>query len=185
MKGRLIVIVGPSGSGKTELVRELVKRVPNSIRLVTTTTRARRPGEGDDYFFITKEQFDQGIKDGDFFEYEEFCGNMYGVSKKVFEEYKEKYDYVFAIIEYKGARTLKERVPHTLVLFIKPGSVEEIINRLRKARGNINIPPEELQKRIDIVKHELEAAPTFDGIIENKEGQFEEAVAGVMEKLSK
>ena len=82
MKGKFVVIIGPSASGKTELVRALLARIPHSTKLKTKTTRDRRAGEKEEYFFITREEFTKGINEGDFFEYTEVYGNLYGSSKK-------------------------------------------------------------------------------------------------------
>jgi|CXWK01.1.fsa_nt_gi guanylate kinase len=177
--GKFFVIVGPSASGKTELVKELIKRIPNSARLVTTTTRVRRPEElATDYFFINRQEFEKGIVDGDFFEYAEVYGNLYGPSKKVLADFLSKYDYVFAIIDVQGAVTLKEKMKDARVIFIHPGSVEQIKNRLKRVRRGIS--EEELQKRLHQVSHELSMAPAFEHIVQNPEGCFDEAVQGVM-----
>ena len=138
MKGKFIVIVGPSASGKTELVKALVKKIPEAIKLVTVTTREKRPGEVEskDYYFTNKQEFEARIQSGEFFEHAEVYGNYYGSSKKVLEETLENYKYVFAIIDIQGAKTLKSAMPESLTIFIKPGSIQDIKNRLTAENRN-------------------------------------------------
>lgn len=177
-KGKFIVIVGPSASGKTKLVTELLKKIPGSARLITTTTRERRPGEKDDYFFISRPEFEKGIAGDTFFEYADVYGNYYGSSRTVLEEFLAKYKYVFAIIDVQGAKTLKTKIKDAVIIFVNPGSTEEINRRLTSERAETS--KDELQKRMETVKAELALAPTFDYVVENREGHFEEAVADAL-----
>ncbi len=177
--GKFIVIVGPSASGKTELVKALIKKIPNSARLITTTTRERRTEEKPtDYFFVSRAEFEKGIAAGDFFECADVYGNYYGSSKKVLDEFRKKYDYVFAVIDVQGAQTLKTKIPDALVIFLNPGSVQEIEKRLLRVRAGIS--QEELAKRHTKIAHELSLASTFDTVIENPEGHFAETVRKAM-----
>lgn len=181
MKGNLIIIVGPSASGKTELVKTLVERIPNSIRLTTTTTRNPRPGEVGEYVFVDKDEFEKGIQDGDFFEHAEVHGNLYGSSKKVLDTHLEKFKHVFAVIDVQGAKTLKTKIPEALTIFIRGGSIEDIHKRILRARRNIS--NEELEKRIANATHELSLAHTFDAVVDNEDGKFEKTVTRVMDIL--
>jgi len=184
MKGKFIVIVGPSASGKTELVSVLVKKVPGSARLITMTTRPRRPNETHekDYFFITKAEFEKRIEGGDFFEYAEVYGNLYGSSKKILDSFLQKFKYVFAIIDVQGAQTLKSKIKDAHTIFIRPGSIDDIRTRLIKVRKGID--EDELKKRIETAEHELSLASTFDAVVDNKEGRFDDAVESVMKIIS-
>lgn len=183
MKGKFVVIAGPSASGKTELVRALLTKIPNSARLMTSTTRERRPGEYEDYFFISREVFEKGIEHGDFFEYAEVYGNLYGSSKKHLDELLATHSFVFAIIDVKGAQSLKSKIKDVTVIFISPGSMEAVEQRLRKVRATIS--KDELQKRLDTARYEVSLAPTFDHVVENKDGHFQEAVSTVINILLK
>lgn len=178
MKGKFIVVVGPSAAGKTELVKTLLKKIPNSARLVTSTTRERRPEEKPtDYFFISREEFEKGIADGEFFEYADVYGNLYGSSKKVLEQFRQQYDCVFAVIDVQGAQTLKAKIPDARVVFINPGTAEQVEKRLVRVRRDIS--PEELKKRHEKIAQELALAPTFDFVVANADGQFPQAVAAL------
>lgn len=181
MKGKLIIIAGPSASGKTELVKRLIVEMLNSARLITTTTRQPRLGEANDYFFINRAEFEEGIRSGDFFEYAEVYGNLYGVSKKVLATFMERYEHVFSITDVQGTQTLKSRIPEALTLFIKPDSIDDIRRRILKERGDI--PSVELEKRLETASYEISQAPAFDVVIDNKEGKFEEMVQNVIEVL--
>jgi guanylate kinase len=175
-RGKFIVIVGPSASGKTDLVDALVKKIPHATRLVTTTTRPQRPHEkhAEHYFFISRDEFEQGIAAGDFFEYADVYGNYYGSSQKNLDDTRAKFEYVFAIIDVQGARTLKNKVPDAFVIFLHPGSLDDLKRRIKKVRADIS--PEELQKRLDTAEKEIALAPTFDATIDNIEGHFDQTV---------
>ncbi len=176
MKGKLVILVGPSASGKTQLLSELLKRVTDSVRLVTTTTRIPRPEESDgkDYFFVTREEFKKGIEDGNFIEHSEVYGNLYGISKKTVGSFLEDHKYVFAVIDVQGAQKLKKMMPDCLTIFIRPGAIEDIKRRLESVRKDT--PKEEMKRRIDTAMHELSLAPLFDVIVDNIDGHFDETV---------
>jgi len=179
MTGKFVVVTGPSASGKTSIVDALLKQVPNSTRLVTCTTRKKRPHEqeGDHYHFLSREEFEKRAQEGEFFEQAEVYGNLYGSSKKVLDEELAKDAYVFGVIDVQGAQTIKKRLPDTFVLFMKPANVEDVFRRLKEERKETH--PEELAKRIEITKHELELASTFDAVVENVDGKFDETLAKV------
>ncbi len=183
MKGKFVVIIGPSASGKTELVKALLARIPNSTRLKTKTTRGRRPGEKDEYFFITLEEFMKGINEGDFFEYTEVYGNLYGSSKKELDSCLASFDFVFAIIDVKGARTLREKIPDALMIFVNPGPIENLRKRVLAVRGDI--PENELQNRLVTAAYEMSFTNSFDAVVHNNEGCFEQAVMEAMSILEK
>ncbi len=174
--GKFIMIVGPSGSGKDELVKVLLKKIPNSARFVTTTNRKPRPEEKPtDYFFISTEEFKKGIANGDFFEFVNIYGNLYGSSMKVLDKFRQDFDYVFGVIDVDGAQLLKSKIPDALVIFLHPGSLEEMEQRLRRVRG-ARVSKESLAKRLERISYELSFAPTFDVVIHNREGRFNETV---------
>ena len=183
MKGKFILIVGPSAVGKTELVRALVERIPRSARLVTTTTRLRRDNERDgvDYFFTDRATFEEGIAAGDFFEYADVYGNWYGSSKKVLEDFRNRFEYVFAVVDVQGADTIRRQVPDVFTIFIRPDSMDSLKERL--ARRKAKLMPGELEKRLETITHELALAPTFDATIDNVDGAFENTVAATLRAL--
>lgn len=135
-KGKLLVISAPSGAGKGTLIKRLVERADNVWVSVSATTRDPRPGEVDgvDYFFLTREGFEQLISEGGFLEYAEYNGNYYGTPIAPIMQHIDNGDIVVLEIEVQGAFQVKERVPDCAMLFIEPPSMEELERRLR-ARG--------------------------------------------------
>ena len=115
------MVSGFSGSGKGTIMRELMKKYADSYALsISATTRNPRPGETDgvEYFFRTKEQFEQMIKDDALIEYAQFVGNYYGTPKAYVEEQLEAGKDVILEIEIQGALKVKEKFPDTLLLFV-------------------------------------------------------------------
>lgn len=182
MSGKFIIIVGPSGSGKTEIVKKLLQQIPNSARLITCTTRTRRVGEGEDYFFISRTEFEKRLREDDFFEHAEVYGNLYGSSRQVLADYLAKYKFVFAIIDVQGAQTLKNKIKESFVIFIRPGSLQNIHQRLLQARAEVSA--EELQKRLNTAATELALAETFDAIVDNPAGQIAKAVSKITDLIN-
>lgn len=174
--GQFIVIIGPTASGKTTLEAELLKRLPNSARIISTTTRAKRPGERDgvDYFFTSRADFEEGIRRDEFIEHAEVHGNLYGSSRTILESTLERYDVVLAVIDIQGARVFKRIVPNMRTVFIRPGSLAELERRLRAERKEA--PDDEIRTRLATAERELAVAETFDRVIENVDGQFESTV---------
>ncbi|MGN0423924.1 MAG: guanylate kinase [Acetatifactor sp.] len=135
-KGILIVISGFSGAGKGTLVKELLRQYDEYALSVSMTTRAPRTGERDgvDYFFTTKEKFEETIAAGGLLEYASYCGNYYGTPKAYVEEMLAAGKNVILEIEVQGGTQIRELFPESLLLFVTPPSAQELENRLR-ARG--------------------------------------------------
>ena len=162
MKGKFVIIVGPSTSGKTEMVKALLERIPDSAKFVSMTTRAPRPDEKDgvDYVFVSCPEFEKRLAAGEFFEYAEVYGNLYGSSRKVLDTSLDRHPFVFAVIDFQGAQTIKAIMPEAFVVFLNPGSIEVVHDRMRKIRTDIS--EEQMKKRMETARHELSLANTFD-----------------------
>lgn len=132
-KGILIVLSGFSGAGKGTLMKELLKTYDNYALSVSMTTRAPRPGEQDgrEYFFSTREHFEEKIAENGFIEYAEYCGNYYGTPRDYVERMLEQGRDVILEIEIQGMRKVKQMFPEMLSLFVTPPSAEELERRLR------------------------------------------------------
>ena len=131
-KGLLVVISGFSGVGKGTLMKELISKYDNYALSVSATTRAPRNGEenGREYYFKTKEEFEEMIEKDELLEHACYVGNYYGTPKKYVEDMKEKGKDVILEIEVQGAKKIKEKVPDAVTVFVVPPSAEELKNRL-------------------------------------------------------
>ena len=158
----LIVIAAPSGAGKTTLCSRLLADF-DSIRLsISTTTRAPRGQEvhGREYFFKSREEFEQDIRADRFAEWALVHGNYYGTSKQVIEESLASGTSVLLDIDVQGAASLKQAFPdRCLNIFVAPPSMEELESRLR----NRNTDSEEsIQRRLKNAREEMAQAANFD-----------------------
>ena len=131
-RGILMVLSGPSGSGKDTVCNKLVENNPNIWISVSCTSRSPRKGEvdGENYFFLTREEFEDKIEAGDLLEYAEYNGNYYGTPRDKVNEYLDKGIDVILVIEVQGAKKIKELVPDALFVFILPPSMGELKRRL-------------------------------------------------------
>ena len=131
-KGLLIVISSPSGCGKGTVIRSLLKKNNNLWVSISCTSREKREKEVDgvDYYFLTREEFEQKIKNNEMLEYAEYVNNYYGTPKDKVNEHLEKGLDVILEIEIQGALKIKEMFPETIFIFILPPSMEELRNRL-------------------------------------------------------
>lgn len=176
-KGILIVVSGFSGSGKGTIMKELMKKYEDRYALsISATTRNPRPGEQDgvEYFFRTKEEFEQMIENGDLIEYAKYVENYYGTPKAYVEEQQNAGKDVILEIEIQGALKVKEKFPDTLLLFVTPPSAEELKNRL------VNRGTEEMsviESRLKRAVEEAEGIENYDYLIIND--KLEECVEEV------
>lgn len=136
-KGLLVVVSGPSGAGKDTIINKVIKkRNINAWVSISMTSRMPRGKEknGKDYFFVTREEFEDNIKKENLLEYAEYNGNYYGTPKNKINEYLNRGIDVILIIEIQGALQIKELIPEALFIFIMPPSMKELKERLI-ARG--------------------------------------------------
>src|SRR5262245_23272912 len=131
---RLVVISGPSGAGKSTVVRELLTSCPLPLAMsVSATTRAPRRGEheGEDYFFLTPEQFAMRRAAGDFLECKNYAGNWYGTLQSQVTAGLAEGKWVILEIDVEGTMAVLDKHPDALTIFVHSGSVEELERRLR------------------------------------------------------
>ncbi len=154
-KGRLFVLSGPSGCGKGTVCKLLLERNENLKLSISATTREQRVGEidGETYFYISKQQFEEMIKNDQLLEYNQgYSGNYYGTPKKyVFEQLDKGYDVILEI-EMNGAQNVKNEYPECISIFLSPPSLEELLKRLR-GRGRES--EELIQERFLLAKEEI------------------------------
>lgn len=166
-KGLLIVISGPSGAGKDTIVNEVVKRKNiNAWISISMTSRSPRGQEenGKEYFFVTREEFEENISKNNFLEYAEYNGNYYGTPKHKIEEYLNKGIDVILIIEIQGALQIKELIPEALFIFIMPPSMEELKKRLI-ARGTDS--PDKIISRFKTAYQEINEVTKYNYVVVN------------------
>jgi guanylate kinase len=172
--GRLIVLSGPSGVGKTTVVRRLREDAPQLWVSVSATTRFPRPGEADgvNYLFVTDEQFDRLVADGDLLEWAQYAGNRYGTPRQPVDSVRDTGTPVLLEIEIEGARQVRSAVDDALLVFLAPPSQEVLEQRLS---GRGTEPAEVVATRLERAQAELAAADEFDEVIMNDD--IEQVVA--------
>ena len=175
-KGILIVISGFSGAGKGTLMKKLTADFENYALSISMTTRSPREGEvnGREYFFVTKEEFEEKIAANGMIEYAGYCGNYYGTPRAYVEEQLENGKDVILEIEIQGAHKVKELYPQALLLFVMPPSAQELYRRL-KGRGTES--DEVIQKRMTRAVEESEGIDTYDYIVVND--KLEDCIAQI------
>lgn len=171
--GNLIVVAAPSGAGKSSLVKALLELDSHLAVSVSHTTRAPRGQEqhGREYWFISQPEFRQMADQGDFFEWAEVHGNLYGTSRSAIDARLARGEDVVLEIDWQGALQIKQLFVHAVLIFILPPSWDELRQRLNR-RGED--PPEVIARRMENARTEVAQAKHFDFVIIN--GLFETAL---------
>ena len=164
--GQLIVISGPSGCGKDTVVKEVLKTNPNAWLSVSCTSRKPRPGEvnGKDYFFLSRDEFEKKIADGDLLEYAEYAENYYGTPKDIIVEKINQGIDVILVIEIQGALKIKEILKETIFVFILPPTIKELRRRLE---GRKTETKEVMMKRFKTAYKEINEVNKYNYVVIN------------------
>lgn len=173
-KGLLVVISAPSGCGKDTIINEIMKDMGDKASIsVSMTTRDMRAGEVDgvNYYYVSKEQFEENIRNGEMLEYTTYGSNYYGTPVAPVKEKLKNGKIVFLIIEVEGGENVKKIFPDCVKIFVIPPSMDVLEKRLR---GRGTDKEEVITERLEIAKTELQRATEYDYIVEND--NLEEAI---------
>ena len=153
-------------------MKRLLEEFPDSVRLVTTTSREPRPDEVDgvDYSFVDPDHFQHMIERGDFIEWEENYGNLYGSERAKLDEALENHPLVFVALDIRGAKTYQKKFPEaaTMAIFVPS---DQIPSRIL---GRAPMDSIELEQRVEAIRDEQSEVGIFDFVVENEDGKFEE-----------
>lgn len=179
-RGLMLVLSSPSGTGKTAISHRILDSDPNFFLSVSATTRAPRVGEvdGKDYYFVTREQYDEMVRNGEFLEHAEFCGNCYGTPAKPVQAALGAGKDVLFDIEWQGARQLAQTARDDVVsVSILPPSLPELEQRLIHR----NDSPENVKKRMATAATEAAHWQEYDYVVINQDlDECVEAVKSIL-----
>lgn len=181
MKKKLFVLSGSSGVGKGTVISGFLKRNPSYSLSISCTTRKMRPGEaeGVNYFYLSREEFEKSVQNGEFLEWAEFAQNLYGTKRAFVEKCLNNGKDLILELETIGALKVKEQMPDAVLIFIAPPSFEELEHRLRNRHTEDEAT---IQKRLSEVRAEIERSKKYDYIIIND--KVETAISA-LEKIIK
>ena len=176
LRGLLFIVSAPSGAGKTTLVERLVEQVPNLKMSRSYTSRRAREGEMDgvDYNFVTKERFEAMAGAGEFLEWADVFGNLYGTSAGDTDRILKSGSDLVLVIDVQGARRVRSRGIETTAVFVMPPSFSVLEDRLR---GRSKDSEEAIQRRLEIARDEVAAFAEYDYVVVNDE------VTGAVDRL--
>ena len=171
----LVILSGVSGAGKDTIKKELMARMPNIVTLPSFTSREMRPGEveGDHYHFISKEEFEEKIRKGDFYEYDLHHGNYYGTSRELMGNKIKEGKIIVKDIEVNGTENLLRNDTRIVTIFLKVEK-EELKKRLIERGDNIK----DIELRLSRLEYEEDKIKLYDYVIKNDD--FEKTVQVIM-----
>ena len=167
-RGLLFIVSAPSGTGKTTLVERLVKVTPDLCMSRSYTSRKARPGERDgvDYNFITRQQFEEMVRENAFLEWADIYGNYYGTAAADTEQYLAGGKDVVLVIDVQGARQVRSRGLENIGIFVLPPSAAILEGRLR---GRSQDTEEQIQRRLEVARREITDVASYDYVVINDE----------------
>ena len=165
-RGLLFVISGPSGVGKNSVLNGVLKERNDIFYSISATTRPPRRNEvnGKDYYFLTKEEFEKAIENGELLEWALVYDNYYGTPRKAVEERLDKGQHVIMDLDIQGAAHIRNNMPEAILIFLLPPSREELKRRLlgRKSEAKAAV-----EKRLAYLEKELASIDRYDYVVVN------------------
>ncbi len=167
-KGLLFIVSAPSGAGKTTLVERLVEQTPHLEMSRSYTSRAAREGEidGADYNFVTRDRFEAMVAAGEFLEWADVFGNLYGTAAADTDRILESGHDVVLVIDVQGARKVRARGTAASTVFVMPPSFDVLEQRLR---GRSKDSEQAIQRRLQVARDEVAAFAEYDFVVVNDE----------------
>jgi guanylate kinase len=167
-KNFCIVLSSPSGAGKTSISKKILQKDKKISLSISCTTRPKRKGEINkkDYIFLSEEDFQKKIKNGDFLEYASVFGNRYGTLRQTVKKFFNKKRDVLFDIDWQGYQQLKQSGMEVVGIFVLPPNKKELIRRL-KNRGRDT--SEEMKKRMSLAQDEISHFPEYDYVVVNND----------------
>lgn len=165
-KGRVYIISGPSGSGKDSVMKKVFEKQPDIAFSISSITRAMRPGEveGEKYNFISRERFEEMIKNDELLEHNVFVGNYYGTPKAPVINCIENGKDILIEVDVNGAIQIRDKMPEAVSIFIMPPSLDILKKRLT-GRGTDS--EDVIEKRLNEALREIASAKDYDYIVVN------------------
>lgn len=181
-RGLLIVLSGPSGVGKGTVLKEFIN--DPSLKLVysvSMTTRNKRPGEveGVNYNFVTRERFEEALKNGELLESAEFVGNYYGTPLENVNKLRDEGKNVLLEIEVQGCMQVRQKCPDALTIFLVPPSIQELEKRIR---GRNTEPEEIVQQRLEKANRELDKVGHYKYAVCNEDPKLAADIISIIIK---
>lgn len=166
-QGRLFVVSGPSGAGKGTLINRILPRLKDTYLSVSATTRPMRKGEqqGREYFFLSPEEFEERINQGDFLEHVDYSSNRYGTLRSEVEKSLGDGKNVILEVDLKGALEVRRQMPAAVLVFVAPPQFEELERRLKERNTEAD---DEIEARLERAREELASQDEFDYIVINE-----------------
>lgn len=165
-KGKVFIISGPSGSGKDTILKEVLEKCTDVFFSISSITRDMRDGEveGEKYHFISRAEFEDGLANGAFLEYNKYLENYYGTPKAPVDEHISKGEDVIIEVDVNGAASIRSKLPDAISVFVMPPSFEVLKKRL-SGRGTET--KEQIEGRLSAALSEIVRAVEYDYIVIN------------------